>query len=128
MREELVRQSFLGVDSDKVLAAAHVGIVGLGGGGSHVAQQLGHVGIGSLTLFDRDRAEASNLNRLIGATRPDVDVGALKVDVAARGIRSVNPAARVRPIPGALAGPRPPAARVRRDRGLRGFLQRAVAA
>ncbi len=100
MREELVRQSFLGVDSDEILAAAHVGIVGLGGGGSHVAQQFGHVGIGSLTLFDRDRAEASNLNRLIGATRLDVDVCALKVDIAARGIRSVNPAVRVRPIPG----------------------------
>lgn len=42
MREELLRQSFLGEYSDDVLAAAHVAIVGLGGGGSHVSQQLAH--------------------------------------------------------------------------------------
>jgi tRNA A37 threonylcarbamoyladenosine dehydratase len=59
------RQSFLGPSSEDVLGAFHVGIVGLGGGGSHIAQQLAHVGIGRYTIIDHDQIDESNLNRLI---------------------------------------------------------------
>lgn len=47
----LDRQSFLGPESDALLNGSTVGIAGLGGGGSHVAQQLAHVGIGSFVLL-----------------------------------------------------------------------------
>jgi tRNA A37 threonylcarbamoyladenosine dehydratase len=40
MTERLSRQSFLGQSSDEILAHCRVGIIGLGGGGSHIAQQL----------------------------------------------------------------------------------------
>ena len=33
------RQGFLGADSEQKLGGATLGIVGLGGGGSHIAQQ-----------------------------------------------------------------------------------------
>ena len=95
----LDRQSFLGADSDAVLAGLTVGIIGLGGGGSHVAQQLAHVGIGRFVLVDDDRISDTNLNRLVGGTLDDVLNERLKVDIAQRVIRAVNPVAIVDPIP-----------------------------
>lgn len=91
----LNRQSFLGADSDARLGALTIGIVGLGGGGSHVAQQLAHVGIGHFVLVDDDEIDETNLNRLVGGTRSDVDAKARKVDIAERLIRAVNPTAHI---------------------------------
>jgi hypothetical protein len=89
------RQSFLGVNSDKVLNDLCVAIVGLGGGGSHVAQQLAHLGVGHFVLFDPDRIEESNLNRLIGGTDDDVRQNEWKVQISSRTILLVNPDADV---------------------------------
>jgi molybdopterin-synthase adenylyltransferase len=89
------RQSFLGPRSDAILGSATVGIVGLGGGGSHVAQQLAHVGLGNIALFDGDVMKDVNLNRVVGATEADVLLGRPKVEIAARVIRGVNSKARV---------------------------------
>lgn len=98
MSERSKRQSFLGERSDKVLAALRVGIVGLGGGGSHVAQQLAHVGVGNFVLVDPDRIEASNLNRLVGGTAADVRAKRWKTTIATRQVRRVAPRAHVREI------------------------------
>lgn len=94
----LDRQSFLGADSDAVLSGAVVGIVGLGGGGSHVAQQLAHVGVGTFVLIDPDVIEDTNLNRLVGGTWADVEAATPKVEIALRVIKGVRPAAKVDPI------------------------------
>lgn len=45
------------------LAAARVGVAGLGGLGSHIAVMLARSGVGSLHLVDFDRVDESNLNR-----------------------------------------------------------------
>lgn len=95
----LDRQSFLGTDSDAVLAGMTVGIVGLGGGGSHVVQQLAHIGIGRFVIVDDDRISLSNLNRLVGARRVDVCLKRRKVDIAKRGVLSINPRATVVAVP-----------------------------
>jgi hypothetical protein len=91
----LIRQSFLGTDVDAILQTAKVAIVGLGGGGSHIAQQLVHLGIGHFLLFDPDVVHISNLNRLVGATLADAVNATKKVDVAERYIAGVNPEAVV---------------------------------
>lgn len=91
----LDRQSFLGADSDTVLDDILVGIVGLGGGGSHVAQQLAHVGIGNFLLADPDVIEETNLNRLVGGTLVDVERSTPKVEIARRLIQGVRPTARI---------------------------------
>lgn len=75
------------------LAALRIGIVGLGGTGSVVAQQLAHLGVSSVTLIDPDQVEATNLNRLVGAAR--ADLGRNKVDVAAREYLRTSPKADV---------------------------------
>ena len=88
---DFTRQSFLGPQSEEVLAQTRVVIAGLGGGGSHIAQQLAHVGVGQIRLIDPDCIEASNLNRLVGATQQDVEDGMPKVEIARRVIQSMRP-------------------------------------
>lgn len=95
MQERSKRQSFLGLKSDEILDKLRVGIVGVGGGGSHIVQQLAHVGVGCFTLFDPDRIEESNLNRLVGGTLGDVRKKEWKARIASRVIRLVNPQAKV---------------------------------
>lgn len=91
----LDRQSFLGADSEQILGQAKIGLAGLGGGGSHVAQQFAHIGIGSFVICDPDVIEDTNLNRLVGGTWADVEWKAAKVDIAKRLIQGVRPDARV---------------------------------
>jgi hypothetical protein len=89
------RQSFLGPDSTEILANTRIVIVGLGGGGSHIAQQAAHVGVGEIRIIDPDSMEDSNLNRLVGATAKDVEGVVPKIDIARRVIAGVRPEIRV---------------------------------
>ena len=95
MSERLSRQSFLGIRSDEILSSVRVGVIGLGGGGSHVVQQLAHIGVCDFVICDPDKVEESNLNRLVGGTAADSESGTLKTTVALRLIKSINPSARV---------------------------------
>ena len=67
--------------------------LGLGGLGSHLAQGFGYLGARNLVFVDEDRVEESNLNRLVGAGL--ADIGAQKVEVAARQIRLLDPLAKI---------------------------------
>lgn len=90
-----VRQSFLGIKGQRNLEEAVVGIVGNCGGGSHVAQQLAHIGIRRFRLVDPDRTSIVNLNRMVGSVPDDAVCERWKTDVLARMIRSINPNAEV---------------------------------
>lgn len=92
------RQSFLGPDSEARLAEATIGIVGLGGGGSHLVQQFAHVGIGGYVPVDPDHITDTNTNRLIGGTLKDVEAAEPKVLIAERVIRGLQPQARIVPV------------------------------
>jgi len=92
---DLSRQSFLGADCDMVVTGTTAAIVGLCGGGSHVAQQLAHIGIGRFVLCDPDVVEGSNLNRMVGAVAGDAVLSRAKVDVIAERILAINPAAEI---------------------------------
>jgi len=93
--DQYERQSFLGQDAQKILGNAKIGIIGLSGGGSHVAQQAAYLGFKNFALFDPQVAEDPNLNRLVGATQQDVVEQRPKVDIAERVIRSIQPDAVV---------------------------------
>jgi molybdopterin/thiamine biosynthesis adenylyltransferase/proteasome lid subunit RPN8/RPN11 len=77
-----------------------VGIVGVGGTGSVVLEQLAHLGVGKFLLIDPDIVELTNLNRLVGATRGDV--GRMKVDVGAEHAERINPEAQVQRMSGSV--------------------------
>lgn len=93
--DRYARQSFLGADSERILAASTLTIIGAGGGGSHVGQQAAHVGIGTFEVFDGDFMEDVNLNRTVGSEPRHADEKVLKVDVAEELIKRINPLATV---------------------------------
>lgn len=99
MSERTSRQSFLGPNSDEIIASATVGVVGLGGGGSHIVQQLAHVGFQNYVLYDSDVIEDSNLNRLIGGTVADVEAKRQKIEIATRLIQGLQPEAKIVAVP-----------------------------
>lgn len=86
----------MGEEGQARLRNTRVAIVGLGGVGSAVAQQLAHLGIGHFVLVDDDHVERTNLHRLVGSVPSDV--GTAKVEVARRQIEAVNPKAYVTPV------------------------------
>lgn len=94
------RQGFLGPMAQQKIASVIIGIIGLSGGGSHIAQQLSHIGFRNFVLFEPQNIESSNLNRLVGATEADVTARESKVAIANRVVTNVNPQARVHQIAG----------------------------
>lgn len=93
------RQSFLGEKAQAIIERRRIGIAGLGGGGSHIVQQLAHIGFLNYVIFDADSVELSNLNRLVGATLEDADKKRPKIEVASRVIRGLHPTASIEAIP-----------------------------
>lgn len=61
-----------GQDGQRVLAALRVGVVGAGGTGSAVIEQLARLGVGQLVVVDDDTVDESNLTRIHEATGDDV--------------------------------------------------------
>lgn len=70
-----------------------IGVVGVGGTGSHVVQQLTYLGCEDFVLIDDDRVEETNLNRLVIAGNADTDLP--KVYLAQQMIKKINPEACV---------------------------------
>jgi len=91
--------AFFGTEGQEKIHLTSVSVVGVGGLGSHVVQQLGYLGTRRFCLIDDDVVTESNLNRLIGATAKDVELQRPKVDVAERTIRAITPDAMVRRVP-----------------------------
>ncbi len=96
--DRLERQSFLGQDHESTFSRAKVGLVGLCGGGSHVAPQLAHIGVRNFRLFDPDHVEHTNLQRMLGSTPADADARRLKTEIIREQILRVNPTATVETI------------------------------
>lgn len=92
------RQSFLGEVGQVSLENVTVGIIGYGGGGSHIGQQLAHLGVKNIVVFDGDIVEDTNLNRLIGAWFIDIKRKLLKTSIAKRTIKKILPSAKVNAI------------------------------
>ena len=76
-----------GAEGQRALQRLRVGVVGAGGIGSIVIQQLAHLGVREFVLIDADTLEESNLNRVANA-RPS-DLGTPKVQIAQRYIESI---------------------------------------
>jgi molybdopterin/thiamine biosynthesis adenylyltransferase len=95
MKRDFSRQSFLPARSEATLASIKVGLIGLCGGGSHIVQQLAHIGVLNYVLVDPDSMDNSNLNRLVGGTYQDARANTPKVNISKRVILGVNPQANV---------------------------------
>lgn len=78
----------------QTLADLCVGIVGCGGTGSAVAEQLVRLGVRHFVLCDPDQLSASNVTRVYGST--PADIGKDKVDVVAAQLMRIAPETRCR--------------------------------
>ena len=74
-----------GIEKQNQIARLRVGIVGQGSVGCLVAENLARMGVRSLILFDHDRVEEHNLDRLLFASSDDV--GLPKVKLAERHLK-----------------------------------------
>lgn len=74
------------------LAAKKVLIVGLGSGGSAIADSLARSGVGGFTLWDHDHLDVHNVGRHVCTLG---DVGRPKVDAMRDHILAINPAAEI---------------------------------
>ena len=102
--ERFERQARLfGSEGQRRLREMHVGVIGAGGGGSLIIEQLAHLGVGRITAVDFDRVETTNLSRIVGATARDAETGTLKVEVARRVVNQVDASIAYRGIIGDLA-------------------------
>jgi molybdopterin-synthase adenylyltransferase len=91
-------EALFGPEGQEKIAATKVTIVGLGGLGSHVEQQLAYLGVETHAPVDFDIVTNSSMNRLIGAIDADVAAKTKKVMVAKRMVESIIPGAIVEPI------------------------------
>lgn len=96
-------------EAQETYAGLRVGIVGLGGGGSILAEHIARAGVDDLVLADFDVIKEENLNRQQGATDVDATVWRPKVDVAARtAMRSAtNPEFDVKRVRGSVVEDNP---------------------
>ncbi|KAJ0182824.1 hypothetical protein K1T71_002193 [Dendrolimus kikuchii] len=76
------------VDNYEKIRELSVAVVGVGGVGSVTAEMLTRCGIGKLILFDYDKVELANMNRLFFQPH---QAGLSKVDAAAATLQNINP-------------------------------------
>lgn len=70
-----------GSKTRRIMAGLKIGIVGVSGTGSPVAEMLYRLGVGSLVLVDDDRVEIKNLGRIFNSSRQHAQENRYKVDV-----------------------------------------------
>lgn len=87
-------QIIIGKENIEKIKNMHIVICGIGGVGSFVLEALARIGVGNLTIIDKDVVEATNINRQIIALQSTI--GKYKVDVAKERILDINPQAKVK--------------------------------
>lgn len=94
-----------GSGTTNLVARLRVGVVGVSGTGSPVAEMLHRLGVGELVLVDDDVVEVKNLGRIYNSTMTDAVSARPKVYVQATAMKSVGLGTRVSPIPKDLYHP-----------------------
>lgn len=81
--EEMNRRTeqMFGTATVTTLQKLKIGVVGVSGTGSIVAEQMARLGIGELVLVDDDIVEEKNLNRILNSTKQDAVNGISKVQM-----------------------------------------------
>jgi molybdopterin/thiamine biosynthesis adenylyltransferase len=80
----------IGEEGQRRLLSSSVAIIGTGGLGTHIADNLARAGVGHLKLVDRDRVELSNLQRQLLFDEADAANALPKAEATARKLASIN--------------------------------------
>jgi len=94
------RQTLSTADQLRLLRSA-VAVVGCGGLGGYVIEELARLGVGQIVAIDPDRFEEHNLNRQLLSS--PAALGETKVTAAARRVGEINPAVQLTPVEKAFA-------------------------
>ena len=94
--QERYARHIIGPDGQKRLKESKVLIIGAGGLGSSVAEDLARAGVGELGLADHDVVEFANL--LHQGMHDTASVGMPKVESAAKRLAQINPNVNVNPL------------------------------
>ncbi|MCB2181605.1 MAG: HesA/MoeB/ThiF family protein [Desulfobulbaceae bacterium] len=89
------RGVFTSIEQHRLLGST-VALIGCGGLGGQIFEELVRLGVGRIIVLDPDRFAAHNLNRQLLCTAPEL--GLLKVEAAVRRAKAVNPAVTVIPL------------------------------
>lgn len=107
--ENLYNRQILAFGSvgQKLVQDTKVGIVGIGGTGSPIAEQLIRLGVNDLVIIDKDILEKSNLTRMYGTYQTDFSWwqkfwsrGLSKVNIVKAHLKRINPKANIIAIQG----------------------------
>jgi molybdopterin/thiamine biosynthesis adenylyltransferase len=90
-----------GRDIQRLFARLRIGVVGVGGTGSCVTEQLIRLGVGSLLIADGEQFEPSNVNRVYGSRVADATIE--KVKIAERLAVDVGLGTKIKAIPRAIS-------------------------
>jgi hypothetical protein len=92
-----------GREGHQSIQNAKVVLMGNGGNGIHVLQQLAYAGVADWAFVEFDIVTKSNLNRLVGSTADDI--GNPKTDVAIRILKAIHPLAMPEIVTGKVGDP-----------------------
>ena len=86
----------ISVSDQLTLFRSSVAVIGCGGLGGYVVEELARLGVGTIVVIDPDLFEEHNLNRQLFSSTENL--GQAKVAAAVKRINAVNPAVTVVPI------------------------------
>jgi molybdopterin/thiamine biosynthesis adenylyltransferase len=91
----------LSVSDQLAMFRTTVGVIGCGGLGGYVVEELARLGVGKIVVVDPDLFEEHNLNRQLFCTT--ANLGMAKVEIAAGRIEEINPAVTLIPVQAAFS-------------------------
>lgn len=80
------------VEEQEIIRTSKVAVLGMGGLGGPLAEQLVRSGCEHLAICDKEKFDTSNLNRQVCL---EGDLGKLKTDVCAERFRKINPSVEI---------------------------------
>lgn len=86
----------LGKENIKTISNLNIVICGIGGVGSFTLESLARIGVGNITIIDKDVIDITNINRQIIATSKNI--GKDKVEEAQKRVNEINPEIKVKAI------------------------------
>ena len=86
-------EALLGKSNVEKLRNSSICICGIGGVGSYVLEAIARIGVGKITVIDKDKVDITNINRQLVASW--YTVGMEKTEVAKVHVETVNPLAQV---------------------------------
>lgn len=86
---------FFGIDGQRLLRESVVAVVGCGGLGQHVIQQLAYLGVRTIIAIDDELLGLTNKNRYVLSYHQDPIDEISKVDIIERSVEMIDPTIKV---------------------------------